>query len=160
MFTTAVDFYHFFQLYLFRGKTRQIAHTSSPSRSIDKKLYYRVTLLRQLADSGWGADAKPLCAAALSPIYSTAEDGAQVWSRSAHTRFIDSVLCHTLRIVTGCLRSSRTKHLPSSSQLSLVFTSFHYPNKSLRSSFSALATCCYYCNLISNHSILVQSYYF
>ena len=46
-----------------------------------KKLYKRVTLLRQLAGSGWGADAKPLCAAALSLVYSTAEYGAQVWSQ-------------------------------------------------------------------------------
>ena len=90
-----------------------------------KKLYQRVTLLRQLAGSGWGADAKPLCAAALSLVYSTAEYGAQVWSRSDYTRFIDSVLCDTLHIVTGCLCSTSTNHLPILSGIQPVEPCFH-----------------------------------
>ena len=44
-----------------------------------KKLSSRVTLLRQLVGSGWGADAKTLHIATLSLVYSTAEYCAPVW---------------------------------------------------------------------------------
>ena len=57
-----------------------------------KKLSSRVTLLRQLVGSGWGAGAKTLRIATLSLVYSTAEYCAPVWCRSAHTCLIDSVL--------------------------------------------------------------------
>ena len=77
-----------------------------------KKLSSRVTLLRQLVSSGWGAGAKPLRIVTLSLVYSTAEYCAPVWCRSAHTRLIDSVLNDALRIVTGCLRPTPTDHLP------------------------------------------------
>ena len=68
--------------------------------------------LRRLVDSGWGAGAKTLRIATLSLVYSTAEYYAPVWCRSAHTRFIDSVLNDALRIVTGCLCPTPTDHLP------------------------------------------------
>ena len=77
-----------------------------------KKLSSRVTLLRQLVGSGWGAGAKTLCIATLSLVYSTAEYCAPVWCRSAHTCLIDSVLNDALCIVTGCLRPTPTDHLP------------------------------------------------
>ena len=77
-----------------------------------KKLSSRVTLLRRLVGSGWGAGAKTLRIATLSLVYSTAEYCAPVWCRSAHTRVIDSVLNDALRIVTGCLRPTPTDHLP------------------------------------------------
>ena len=78
-----------------------------------KKLSSRVTLLRRLVGSGWGAGAKTLRIATLSPVYSAAEYCAPVWCRSAHTRLIDSVLNDALRIlVTGCLRPTPTDHLP------------------------------------------------
>ena len=60
--------------------------------ALHKKLYSRVTLLRRLVNSGWGAGAKILRIAALSMVYSTAEYCAPVWCRSAHIRLIDSVL--------------------------------------------------------------------
>ena len=77
-----------------------------------KKLSSRITLLRRLVGSGWGAGAKTLRIAVLSLVYSTAEYCAPVWCRSAHTRLIDSVLNDALRIVTGCLRPTPTDHLP------------------------------------------------
>ena len=80
--------------------------------ALRKKLSTRVTLLRRLAGSGWGAGAKTLRTAALSLVYSTVEYCAPVWSRSAHTRLIDSVLNDALRIVTGCLRPTPTDYLP------------------------------------------------
>ena len=80
--------------------------------ALRKKLSSRVTLLRQLVGSGWGAGAKTLRIATLSLVYSAAEYCAPVWCRSAHTRLIDSVLNNTLCIVTGCLRPTPTDHLP------------------------------------------------
>ena len=80
--------------------------------ALRKKLSSRVTLLRRLVGSGWGAGTKTLRIATLSLVYSTAEYCALVWCRSAHTRLIDSVLNDALRIVTGCLRPTPTDHLP------------------------------------------------
>ena len=76
--------------------------------ALRKKLFSRVTLLRRLVSSGWGAGAKTLRIATLSPVFSTAEYIAPVWCRSAHTRLINRVL----RIVIGCLRPTPTDHLP------------------------------------------------
>ena len=80
--------------------------------ALRKKLSSRVTLLRRLVVSGWGAGAKTLRIATLSLVYSTAEYCAPVWCRSAHTRLTDSVLNDALCIVTGCLRPTSTDHLP------------------------------------------------
>ena len=80
--------------------------------TLRKKLTTRVTLLRRLAGSGWGAGAKTLRTAALSLVYSTAEYYAPVWCGSAHTSLIDSVLNDALHIVTGYLRPTPTDHLP------------------------------------------------
>ena len=79
--------------------------------ALRKKLSTRVSLLRQLEGSGWGAGAKTLRTAALSLIYSTAEYCAPAWCRSALTRLIDSVLNDALRIVSGCLRPTPTDNL-------------------------------------------------
>ena len=80
--------------------------------ALRKKLSSRVTLLRRLVGSGWGAGAKTLRIAILSLVYSTADYCAPVWCRSAHTRLIDNVLNDALRIVNGCLRPTPTDHLP------------------------------------------------
>ena len=80
--------------------------------ALRKNLSPCVTLLRRLVGSGWGAGPKTLRIATLSLVYSTSEYCAPVWCRSAHTRLIDSVLNDALRIVTGCLRSTPTDHLP------------------------------------------------
>ena len=80
--------------------------------ALRKKLSSRVTLLRRLVGSGWGAGAKTLRIATLSLVYSAAEYCAPVWCCSAHTRLIDSVLNDALRMVTGCLRPTPTDHLP------------------------------------------------
>ena len=80
--------------------------------ALRKKLSSRVTLLRRLVGSGWGAGAKTLRIATLSLVHSAAEYCAPVWCRSAHTRLIDSVLNNSLRMVTECLRPTPTDHLP------------------------------------------------
>ena len=56
-------------LFLFWGKTGKIAYVPSPSSHIAQKLSLRVTLLRRLIRSGWGAGAKTLRTAALSLVY-------------------------------------------------------------------------------------------
>ena len=66
--------------------------------ALSKKLSSRVTLLRRLVGSGWGAGAKTLRIATLSLVYSAAEYCVPVWCRSAHTRVIDSVLNDALRM--------------------------------------------------------------
>ena len=98
--------------------------------ALRKELSSRVTLLRRLVGSGWGAGAKTLRIATLSLVYSAAEYCAPVWCRSAHTRLIDSVLNDALRIVTGCLRPlQRTTYLYSraSSQLNFADWERHSP---------------------------------
>ena len=67
--------------------------------ALRKKLSSRVTLLRRLVGSGWGAGSKILRIATLSLVYSIAEYCTPVWCCSAHTRLIDSVLNDAL--VTG-----------------------------------------------------------
>ena len=79
--------------------------------ALHKKLFSHITLLRRLVGSKYGAGAKTLRIATLSLVYSAAEYCAPLWSRSAHTRLIDSVLNDALRIVTGCLRPTPTDHL-------------------------------------------------
>ena len=79
--------------------------------SMRKKLTSRVSLIRRLAGSGWGAGARTLRTAALALVYSTAEYCAPVWCRSAHTRQIDPVINGALRTVTGCLRPTPTSNL-------------------------------------------------
>ena len=101
-----------FNPYLSWGKTGQIAHVLSPSSGIVQKTIARVTLLRRLVCSGWSAGAKTLRIPTLSLVYLTAEYCTLVWCRSAHTRFIDSVLNDALRLVTGCLRPTPMDHLP------------------------------------------------
>ena len=62
--------------------------------AMHKKLSPRISLLKRLIGSEWGADAKTLSTAALSLVYLTAEYCAPVRCRSAHTRLIDSVFIH------------------------------------------------------------------
>ena len=80
--------------------------------ALRKKLSSRVTLLRRLVGSGWGAGAKTLRIATLSLVYLRAEYCAPIWCRSAHTRLIVSVLKEAVRIVTECLRPTPTDYLP------------------------------------------------
>ena len=60
-----------------------------------------------------------LSTAALSVVYSTAEYCAPVWCRSAHTCLKDNFLNDALRIVTECLRPTRTNYLPILSGIQL-----------------------------------------
>ena len=81
--------------------------------ALQKKVSTRVTLLKRLAGSGWGASAMTLGISALSLVYFTAEYCAPVWCRSTHTCLIGSILINALRIVTGYLRPTPTENLPA-----------------------------------------------
>ena len=87
MFTTALDVYHFVQLSYFVDRSLTFRHHLV---ALSKKLYLRVTLLKQHASSERGAAVKTLCTAALLSLgYLAAEYCAPVWCRSANTRLID-----------------------------------------------------------------------
>ena len=65
---------------------------------ITQKTSSRVTLLRRLVDSGWGAGAKTLLIATLSLVYLTAEYCAPVWccsSHSPHRQCLERRLAHS-----------------------------------------------------------------
>ena len=81
-------------------------------QSLRKKLSTRVSLIRRLAGTTWGAGASALRTATLALVYSTAEYCAPVWCRSAHTRLIDPIINNALRTVSGCLRPTPTDYLP------------------------------------------------
>ena len=80
--------------------------------ALRQKLSPRISLLRRLAGSGWGAGAKTLRTDALSLIYLTAEYCAAAGCRRAQTRLIDSILNGALHIVTGYLLPVPTDNLP------------------------------------------------
>ena len=79
--------------------------------SLRKKLSTRVSLIRRLAGTTWGAGASVLRTATLALVCSTTEYCAPVWCRSAHTRLIDPVINNALHIVTGCLLPTTTDYL-------------------------------------------------
>ena len=79
--------------------------------SLHKKLTKRVGLLRHLAGLSWGVGARTLHISTLALIHSAAEYCAPVWSRSAHTWFIDKPINDALRFVTGCLHPTPTNNL-------------------------------------------------
>ena len=66
--------------------------------SLRKKLGPRVSLIRRIARTTWGAGASVLHTATLALVYSTAEYCAPVWCRSAHTRLIDPIIL----LITHC----------------------------------------------------------
>jgi len=80
--------------------------------SFRKKLTSRVSLLRRLACSDWGAGATTLRTATLALVHLTAEYCALVWCRSAYTRLIDPAINDVLQLVTGCLRPTPADNLP------------------------------------------------
>ena len=79
--------------------------------SLRKKLSTRVSIIRRLAGTTWGAGTSVLRTATLALVYSTAEYCAPVWCRSAHTRLIDPVIYNALCIVTGGLLPTLTDYL-------------------------------------------------
>ena len=76
------------------------------------KTWARNNLLRRLASTKWGADFKVLRSSGLALAFSTAEYCVPVWCRSTHTQTVDSALNDTMRLISGCIRSTPTEQLP------------------------------------------------
>ena len=111
--TAMIEFYRSVQpLHILGLKVDRLLTFHHHLVTFPKKLSSRVTLLRRLVGSGWGSGDKTLRTTTLSLVYSTAEYCAQVWCRSAHTRFIDIVLNDALCTVTRCLRPTPMDYLP------------------------------------------------
>ncbi len=81
--------------------------------SLSQKIASRNALVRKLAGTSWGADAKTLRTASLGLVYSTAEYCAAVWGRSKHVTMVDTQINTTLRTITGCIKSTPTTCLPA-----------------------------------------------
>ena len=68
--------------------------------SLRKKPRTRVSLIRRLAGTTWGAGASVLRTVTLALVCSTVEKYcAPIWCCRAHTRLIDPIINNTLRIV-------------------------------------------------------------
>ena len=80
--------------------------------ALRRKVNTRNGLLRCLAGSSWGAYTSTLRTGALALVYSAAEYASPVWCRSTHTKKLDISLNDTMRIITGCMRSTETTFLP------------------------------------------------
>ena len=72
----------------------------------------RVNLLRKLAGHDWGADFMTLRSTILASVHAPTEYRVDAWGRSVHTRKVDVQLNCALRVINGCLRLTRTHHLP------------------------------------------------
>ena len=72
----------------------------------------RNNLIRRLAGSSWGASTDVLRSSSLALCYSTAEYCAPVWSRSVHTKRVDTALNNSMRLVSGAIKSTPTSQLP------------------------------------------------
>lgn len=76
------------------------------SQRILAKVEPRINLLRKMAGTTWGADAKVLRTTALALVFSVAEFSAPVWIASAHTYLIDVALNEAMRVITGMVSST------------------------------------------------------
>ncbi|KAJ3591069.1 hypothetical protein NHX12_009016 [Muraenolepis orangiensis] len=68
------------------------------------KVTARVSLIRRLAGTTWGASARTLRISTQALVFSAAEYCAPVWSRSPHVKKVDPIINNALRIITGCLK--------------------------------------------------------
>ena len=104
-----------------------LKHTNKPiylGVTLDRSLTYkehivktkakagaRNSILKKLANTRWGTDAKTIRTTALALCFSTAEYAAPVWCRSSHAAKIDPVLNAACRAISGCLRPTRVDDL-------------------------------------------------
>ena len=79
---------------------------------LSQKVSARNNLLRRLSGQTWGASLNILQTSAVRLVYAPAEYCAPTWSHSTHTKKIDIALNSTMRIVSGCLRSTPVDYLP------------------------------------------------
>ena len=75
------------------------------------KVATRNNLLKKLANSRWGTNARTIRTTALALCYSTAEYAAPVWERSAYAHLLNPELNKACRAITGCLRPTNVENL-------------------------------------------------
>ena len=75
------------------------------------KVSSRNAIIRKLTHSKWGADPSTIRNAAFTLSHSATEYAYPVWECSKHARKLDSTLNGCCRIITGCLKPTRTDHL-------------------------------------------------
>ena len=68
------------------------------------KVTSRVSLIRRLAGTTWGASAKTLRTSTQALVFPAAEYCAPVWSRSPHVKKVDVAVNSSLRTISGCLK--------------------------------------------------------
>ena len=68
-------------------------------------------LLKKLANSRWGTNARAIRTTALALCYSTAEYAAPVWERSAYAHLLNPELNQAYRAITGCLKPTNVENL-------------------------------------------------
>ena len=76
------------------------------------KVTSRVSLIRCLAGTTWGASAKTLRISTQALVFPAAEYCAPVLSRSTHVRKVDVAINSSLRTISGCLKPTPVFHLP------------------------------------------------
>ena len=75
------------------------------------KVATRNNLLKKLANSRWGINARTIRTTAVALCYSTAEYAAPVWERSAYAHLLNPELNQACRAITGCLRPTNVENL-------------------------------------------------
>ena len=75
------------------------------------KVATRNNLLKKLANSRRGTNARAIRTTALALCYSTAEYAAPVWERSAHAHQLNPELNLACRAITGCLKPTNVENL-------------------------------------------------
>ena len=75
------------------------------------KVATRNNLLKKLANSRGGTNARTIRTTALALCYSTAEYAAPVWERSAYAHLLNPELNQACRAITGCQRSTNVENL-------------------------------------------------
>ena len=75
------------------------------------KVATRNNLLKKLANSKWGTNARTIRTTALALCYSTAEYAAPVWAKSSHENKLKTVLNQACRSITGCLKLTNVEDL-------------------------------------------------
>ena len=81
------------------------------------KVSKRVSLMRKLAGTSWGASQEVLKTTAMALCYSAAEYCSPVWARCAHTSKVDTQLNESMRIVSGTTQSTPIPWLPVMSNI-------------------------------------------
>lgn len=81
------------------------------------KIQTRNNILEKLCGTSWGATAETLRCSAMGLVFSAAEYGAPVWMSSHHVSKVDVQLNRSMRIITGCIKSTPTYWLPTLSHI-------------------------------------------